>query len=202
MTAVGTASVVPDQVRAVLAVEATAPAVGDALRAASDGVARLAAVLDAAGVAATDRQTTGLQVHPGYDHATGQPSGHTATYGLSVLVRDLDAAGRLVQDAAEQVGDLLRVQGFGLSVRDAQPVEEQARRTAVQACRRSAEQVAAAAGAQLGALLQLVEGGGAQGVVEHVLRSSRASAGGGLPVEAGQGQVAVAVTGVWQLTVP
>ena len=105
VTAVGSAPVVPDQVRVSLAVEATASAVGDALRAASDGVSRLGAVLDAAGVGAHDRQTTGLQVHPGYDHVTNQPSGHTASYGLSALVRDLDAAGRLVQAAAEQVGD-------------------------------------------------------------------------------------------------
>jgi uncharacterized protein YggE len=65
---------------------------------------------------------------------------------LAVVVRDLAAAGRLVQAAAEKVGDLLRVHGFGLSVRDPEPAQRKPGARAVLACRAQAEQVAEAAG--------------------------------------------------------
>lgn len=192
-TAVGTAQVVPDQVRISLAVEAGAGAVGDALRAASEGVDRLIAVLDEAGVPAADRQTSGLGVQPAW--AEGGPSGHTASYGLSVVVRDLAAAGDLVQAAAGAVGDLLRVHGFGLSVRDPEPAQREARRTAVLACRAQAEQVAQAAGGELGDLLRLTEGAGSGGAPVYQALSARTA----LAVESGESSVAVLVTGVWQL---
>ncbi len=176
-----------------MAVEAADVAVGAALRAASDGVDRLLAVLDEAGVPAADRQTSGLGVQPAW---TGDgPSGHTASDGLAVVVRALAAAGLLVQAAAESVGDLLRVHGFGLSVRDPEPAEREARRSAVVACRSQAEQVAAAAGGELGELLRLTEGDGRSAV--HAMESMSARAG--LAVERGAHPVAVAVTGVWRI---
>lgn len=192
-TAVGTAHVVPDQVRIALAVEASADAVGAALRAASDGVDRLRAVLDEAGVPAADRQTSGLAVQPAWAH--DRPSGHTASYGLAVVVRDLAAAGLLVQSAAEGVGDLLRVHGFGLSVRDPEPAQREARRSAVLACRTQAEHIAAAAGGELGDLLRLTEGDGRSSAPMMEALSARAS----MAVEGGVSSVAVVVTGVWRL---
>ena len=109
VTATGSAQVVPDQVRIAVAVEATADTVGQALQQASAGVARLSAVLDDAGVPPGDRVTSGLGVQPAWDRAGDRPQGHTASYGLQLVVHDLDAAGRLVQTAAEQVGDVLPV---------------------------------------------------------------------------------------------
>lgn len=195
-TAVGTAQVVPDQVRITMAVEAGADAVGTALRVASDGVDRLLAVLDEAGVPAGDRQTSGLGVQPTWTN--DGPSGHTASYGLAVVVRDLAAAGALVQAAAASIGDLLRVHGFGLSVRDPAPSQRAARQAAVQACRDQAEQVAAAAGGELGDLLRLTEGAGPPGPHVVELMSARA----GMAVEGGVSSVAVVVTGVWRLRAP
>jgi hypothetical protein len=44
-----------------------------------------------------------------------------APAGIQAVVRDLAAAGLLVQAAAAKIGGLLRVHGFGLSVRDPEP---------------------------------------------------------------------------------
>jgi len=195
-TAVGTAQVVPDQVRIAMAVEAGAAAVADALRAASDGVDRLLTLLDEAGVPAADRQTSGLAVQQTW--AESGPSGHTASYGLAVVVRDLAAAGALVQAAAEGVGDLLRVHGFGLSVRDPEPAQREARQAAVRACRAQAEQLAGAAGGELGELLRLTEGVPRPGV-RLSQDWSEAAGSAGVSVEGGVSAVAVAVTGVWRL---
>lgn len=193
VTASGRAYAVPDQVVVGLQVEARAATVAEALRQGADAVERLQAVLDEAGV--EERRTTGLQVGPAWDPQGGRHDGHLAGYGLRVVVRDLDGAGRLVQACAERVGDLLGVTGFGLSVRDVAPYERTARAAAVVACRARAEQLAAAAGATLGPLVRLVEGDGGQ--QRAAVRMSLQS--GGAPVEPGQSEVVVAVTGTWRL---
>jgi uncharacterized protein YggE len=126
VTAAGHAWAVPDQVLVGLALQARADAVGNALRQASAAVDRLLQVLDDAEVGAADRRTSGLSVEPVWDHTTNREVGHIASYELRVVVRDLNAAGRLVERAAEQVGDELRVRHFSLSVSDPEPHEEAA----------------------------------------------------------------------------
>ena len=204
VTAVGRASQVPDQVAISLGVEVSSPTVGQSLREASAAVERLVALLDeidrdGAGVAEADRQTTGLSVQPDW-RGEKRPEGHIASYRLRLRVADLDGAGRLVQQAEEQVGDALRVHAFELAVADPRPVQEQARTAAVVACRRQAEQLARAAGVELGPLQLLSEGGGtgvARGFNLGYRASARASAD--LPIEAGELETVVAVTAVWQL---
>jgi uncharacterized protein YggE len=159
-------------------------------------------VLDAAGVPPADRQTSGLDVQPAWTGS--RQSGHTASYGLSVVVQDLASAGQLVQAAAEGIGDLLRVHGFGLAVRDPEPAKAQARSRAVQACRAQAEQLAAAAGGGLGELLRLTEGPGRSPQPGWQDRAEVMAVSGGpaVAVEGGVSSVAVVVTGVWRLVLP
>jgi uncharacterized protein YggE len=150
-------------------------------------------VLDEAGRPPADRQTSGLGVQPTW--GSDGPSGHTASYGLTVVVRDLAAAGLLVQAAAASVGDLLRVHGFGLSVRDPEPAQRAARAAAVRACRAQAEQLAAAARVRARGPAPADRG---RGTVR------RAGAGGlsaraGMSVEGGESSLAITVTGVWRL---
>ena len=197
VTAVGQAWATPDQVLVHLAVQGRAPAVADALRQASAAVQRLTEVLDELGVAEADRRTAGLNVEPVYDHTVNREAGHGAYYQLSVVVRDLELAGRLVERAAEQVGDALRVRQFALAVRDLLPHQELARTRAVQACRSQAEQVAAAAGMRLRDLVSLRTGGPG---VPHFQSLSLDLAGGGMPVQAGEHEVTVVVTGTWRLS--
>lgn len=195
----GRASCVPDQVSVGLGVEVTTQTVGQSLRDAATAVQQLLEVLDAAGPAGRDRQTSGLSVSPGWDPRTERQSGHTASYQLRLVVRDLDSAGRLVERASEAVGDRLRVHGFELSVADPLPQQEQARRAAVNSCRRQAEQLADAAGAVLGDLLGLEEGGRGEQVDRLVWLQGRKSRSAGTPIEAGELEVAVVVTGRWRL---
>lgn len=199
VTAVGRASQVPDQVAISLGVEVTSPTVGQSLREASAAVERLVSFLDQTGVTGADRQTTGLSVHPNWSGERNEPNGHTASYRLRLLVSDLDGAGRLVQDAEQQVGDALRVNGFELAVADPLPTKERARAAAVVACRAQAEQLAQAAGVGLGALQSLSEGPTAEAGHAGRQRFYRTASAGEMPVEAGELETVVAVTAVWQL---
>lgn len=195
VTAGGYAPNVPDQVVIALGVHVVDPSVGLAVGRASDAVAQLLAVLDSAGVSGQDRQTTGLSVQENYGPAG--PDGHAASYQLQIVVQDLAAAGQLIQTAADQVGDQLRVYNVALSVADAEPAEARARADAVRAAREQAEQLASAAGGQLGQLLELREGG--EGVrMAFMASSSRKSSG--MPMEPGRGiDSTVVVTTTWQL---
>lgn len=198
VTAVGRAWAVPDQVLVSLGVEARDTTVGAALRAASTHVDMLMATLDDAGIPGSDRRTSGLRVEPTWDRAGNRENGHSASYELRVVTRDLDAAGSLVERAAERVGDALRVRQFALSVRDLRPHQEQARTRAVQACRAEAEQMAAAGGVRLGELLSLRTGDGGGPRLESLSAASFSSAGA-MPVEPGEQEIAVVVTGTWRL---
>jgi uncharacterized protein YggE len=202
VTAAGHGWAVPDQVLVSLALQARAETVGDALRQAAAAVDRLLQVLGEAQVAPADRRTSGLSVEPVWDHTTNREAGHSASYDLRVVVRDLDAAGQLVERAAELVGDELRVRQFALSVSDPAPHEEAARRAAVVSCRAQAEQLASAAGVELGRLVSLRTGGHGVGDVLRSRRMSFSPTAGGPPVEAGEHEITVAVTGTWELAQP
>ena len=197
VTAVGRATCVPDQVHVRLAVEVLTLSVDASLRGAAAAVEQLLAVLEQAGVGPADRRTSGLSVEQHWVEDRSLPRPHAATYRLDVVVRDLDAAGLLVQRAGEQVGDALRVHGFDLGVADSSQQQEQARREAVAVCRARAQTLAEAAGAHLGPLVRLREGTGDHQLVLH--ESAASGRGGRMAVEGGTLEVAVAVTGVWQL---
>lgn len=194
MTAGGSASAVPDQVIAGLAVNIVDANVGSAVSRASQAVEALLGAVEAAGVPHSDRQTVGLSVQENYGH--DGPSGFLASYQLRVVVKDLAAAGQLVQSAADLVGDALRVHNVALGVADSGPYEAQARADAVRAARAQAEQLAAAAGAQLGKLLEVREGGDAPRMT-YLARA--ASKNQGMSIEGGSLDSVVVVTARWQL---
>lgn len=194
VTAGGHAPGVPDQVIVGLGVNVVDQNVGLAVGRASQAVDRLLAALDEAGVLASDRQTTGLSVQENYGH--GGPDGFVASYQLRVVVKDLADAGHLVQSAAEGVGDSLRVHNFALGVADSGPAEARARDEAVRAARLQAEQLAAAAGARLGQLLELREGGDVSRMT-YMAQSRSLSAG--MAIEGGTIDSVVVVTAKWQL---
>ncbi|MCW2778812.1 MAG: hypothetical protein JWN17_2537 [Frankiales bacterium] len=141
VTAVGRAQSVPDQVVVGLGVDVRDATIGLAVGGASEAVEQLLGVLDGAGVTPQDRQTTGLSVQE-HDGQNG-PEGFVASSQLQVVVRDLAAAGRLVQTAAERIEGLLRVFDVALDVGDPLPSEARAREQAVHAARAQAEQLAA-----------------------------------------------------------
>ncbi|MCW2605499.1 MAG: hypothetical protein JWO60_192 [Frankiales bacterium] len=194
VTAGGHAPAVPDQVVVGLGVNVVDANVGLAVSRASQAVEQLVSAVEQAGVPAADRQTVGLSVQENYG-ANG-PDGFIASYQLRVVVTDLVVAGQLVQSAAEQVGDALRVHNVALGVADREPAEATARAEAVRAARRHAEQLAAAAGAVLGRLLELREGGDVPHLAYTAQTRSRSA---GMPMEGGNIDSVVVVTATWQL---
>lgn len=156
---VGAVTGTPDLVLLTLGVETAAATPGEAMRAAASKAVVLDQVFANHGISELDRQTVHVSVQPVFDHNRQVVSHHQATYLFRVTVRDLAAAGEVVDQAADELlSDVLRVQHIAMSFADPEPMLSEARTRAVVAARRQAEQLAAAAGVGLGPLRLLSEG--------------------------------------------
>lgn len=200
VTGEGRVDAVPDLATISLGVTTEARTAAEAL---SANNAAMAAVLDrlgAAGVAERDLQTTGLSVNPvwsGYERTGGRPeiTGFQATNVLTVRVRALDRLGGILDAAVKDGANTLNGLSFGLAA--PQPALDEARARAVADARRKAEIIAGAAGARLGRIESITEGGGHS--PHPQLRGDSAMMAESVPVAQGEVSLTASVTVAWHL---
>jgi uncharacterized protein YggE len=132
-----------------------------------DAAAAQQAVIDslkANGVADEDIQTVQFSVYPQYDYTPTRPQGEIIGYVVSNVVtakvRDLDTTSEVIDEATLAGGNDAVVQGVAFTIDDPTELQEVARRDAVAQARRQAEQLADAAGVDLGKLVYVSESGG------------------------------------------
>lgn len=191
----GTASVSPDVVRLDLRIGHDAADVAAALGGASAGLTTAGRVVRAHGVADADIRTLGADVHQRFDR-DGQASGFTAQQRLRVTVRDIDAVGGILDDAAAELGNALLVDQVRLDVADRSEALVRARDAAFADARAKAEQYAALAGAALGAVTDVAEAAAVPfGPPMRAMREAAAA----MPVEAGDLELAATVMVGWRL---
>jgi uncharacterized protein YggE len=160
VTGVGRVTAPPDRLEVTIGVGSTADTTGEALRAASERSTALNALLVELGIAEADRQTVNISVQHIPDQSSPGGFRSHATLMLNVTLRDVAAAGRLLDQAAQVAGDQLQVHGLRWSVADPEPHLALARRAAVEAAADQARQLAEAAGVGLGPIRTIIEGGG------------------------------------------
>lgn len=189
VTAVGQAHGQPDSLTLSIGAEVTGPTVGEALSGLSGKLTNLLGYLGDQGISGQDIQTTWLSTYPLYNGSEGSVptiTGYQATVAVNVRVDDLDTAGTLVDGAGFVLGDALRLQGISWTIVDSDPLLATARTDAVERAQRQAEQIAEAAGLELGALRSVREDGNGISPV-----SDAAAGGGGFPVSPGSQPVTV-----------
>lgn len=201
----GRVSGTPDTLRATVGVEVVRSTVDEALSVANE---RAAAVIDAVigqGVAEKDIQTRDVSVRPRFAEPTedgGRPSieGYVASNLVEVKIRDVDAAGDVLQAVAEAGGDATRIRGVSFALEDNQQLLEAAREAAFQDARDKADQYAALADRELGRLVAISEQTTTPAPVEQ-FREGRAAeqALAAPPVQPGQQEVVVRVQARWSL---
>ena len=152
------------------------------------------------GVAERDIQTAGLNVQPQYSFPQNQPrqlTGYQASHQLTIAVRDLERLGAAI-DAAANAG-ANDIGGIGFGLKDPGAAEDAARLKAVAALRAKADLYARAAGYSVGRLINLSEGGGyAPGPVRPLPMMAMAKVAS-TPVEAGELDVRVEASAVYEL---
>jgi len=161
LAAYGEVQAAPDMAVISLGVTTQARTAGQAL---SDNAARMGqamAALKAAGIAAKDIRTTGLNLNPQYAYEQGQAprlTGYQATNQVTVTVRDLARLGAAV-DATVSAG-ANQVNGISFGLTDATAAENAARESAVRALQAKADLYARATGYRVSRLVSLSEGAG------------------------------------------
>lgn len=195
----------PDVCRARLAVTALRSGVAAALEDSERAVRRVRDALAANGVAPRDAPTGTVSVSAEEDWS-GQRRrllGYRAEHALSVALRDLAAAGRVLGEAVAAGGDDVRLLGLEFALEDDTAVRAQARELAWRDAERTARQLAELAGRELGGVRRVEVLGGQSSFPPGPRRyaAMAADAGGGAEIglEPGQVGVRVALAVVWEL---
>lgn len=194
VTGTGVVAVVPDSAVVRLAALARGSGVAEAYAAMTAAAASVVAV---AHRHTEERRvaSTGISVWPARDHE-GREAGYEARHSYAIACADLAAAGALLGELADEVGDSLAVDGVALEVTEDHGAGDRAREAAFHDARERAAQLARIAGAGLGAVRTIVEGD-ARGGPSPMPRMALARASGGL--EPGETTVSTTVTVVWEL---
>jgi uncharacterized protein YggE len=197
-TATGKVEGVPDTLTITLGVSSRADTAAAALLQNSDRATRVIAALKAAGVAAEDLQTTELSLNPSYDR-NGRIQNYVVSNMVTAKVHDVLNAGKVVDAAAAQAGDDIRVQGVVLSIEDTGKLVAEARTKAVERARTQAGQLAKAADVGLGEVKKITE---RRADLPYAMERSFAADSGAAtsaPIEPGTQELSVDVTVVFAI---
>ncbi len=202
LSAYGEAKIAPDMATIDLGVETTAPTAAAAMRANAERMARVVAALKSAGIEGRDLQTSNLSLSPQYSYEQNRPArltGYQAANQLTVTVRDLTRLGAAADAVVGAGANTISSIAFGL----ANPVsaENTARIAAVKALEDKASLYAQAVGYHIVRLVNLSEGGGYAPSPPRpmAMMAMRSEAGPPTPVEAGELNVRIDITGVFEL---
>ncbi|WP_426244179.1 SIMPL domain-containing protein [Nocardioides sp. LHG3406-4] len=195
VTGHGSAPAVPDSAVVRVAAVRRAAGVAEAFAAVSASVERIGEV--------ARRHTEphriasqGLNVWTWHDNQ-GEARGFEARHGLAIGCPDLTAAGSLLTDLAQEIGDALQLDGVTLEVSDPAAAQGRAREAAYADARERAAQLAALSDATLGAVQQVVEGGGARPMETGEL--ARAASTSTARIEPGETRIGAGVTVTFEL---
>jgi uncharacterized protein YggE len=197
ITVVGTGEVrgTPDVADLVLGVSGRGATAAEVMRTIGERAQRVIDALREAGVAEEDVQTNTLWVHPVLDDQN-RVDGYEATNTVTARIRDLGAAGSVIDSAAERAGDNIVVQGITFSIDDDSELLANARTKATRRARAQAEQLASGAGVEVGDVKSIAE---ATSSVPLAYAADAAREAASTPVEPGSATLSVSATVVFTI---
>lgn len=204
LSAYGETRVAPDKATINLGVVTEAPTAAAALAANNDKMNAVIATLRKAGIAEKDIQTSGLNLNAQYDYVQNEPPklrGYQASNQVTITVNDLAKLGVAV-DATVKAG-VNQVNGISFGLKDPTAAENAARQEAIKALAAKADLYAKATGHRVSRLVNLSEGGGytpAPPPVPMMAYARMEKADGGAPISAGELNVRVDITGLYELS--
>lgn len=201
----GEGTVAPDLAILTLSVMREAPTAREALDANTKAMSDVIAAMKEAGIADRDLQTAGIQIQPRYNY-TNKPDGsqeavlaaYQVSNTLTVRVRDMARTGEII-DRAVTLGVN---QGGSVTFANADPskVVAQARTRAVEDAVAKARTLAAAAGVELGRVLEISDQAGEPAPLPITAKAfDREASPAPVPVEAGENSYRVSVTVTFEL---
>jgi hypothetical protein len=202
ITGTGKVKYRPDVAYIGLGVSAEADTAAEAWKKQGEIVGRLFALLRKLGIDEKDMKTTGVNLSPRYLRVENEPPqliGYTATYNLTVSVRQLDLMGKVLDGAVESGANQNVSISFGCG--DPEKMLDEARAAAIADARKRAELYAKGAGCALARVKTITEGSGSpwrRHQFDLAMPASREAAKA-LTVAAGEQELSVQVTVTWAL---
>lgn len=189
---------VPDVLTMTLGVTSRGRTVGEALDRNTAAASKVMEVLTDGGVDKKDIQTSSFSIGPTYDDHSGDLNGYQVSNQVTVRLRELAKAGGLIDKAAGAGGDDVVMQGVSFGFDDASDLVAQARAEAVKRARSQAEQLARAAGVELGEVRTITESSMDVGPVITPEAATKSQADS-VPISPGSEEVAVQVSIVYAI---
>ncbi len=188
----GEAAGPPDMLTIATRVSVSRPSVADAVGDAASAATRLRQAAAGAGVAPADVFTTGYALEPEHDPDDHRRIiGYRAEHSVTVVVRDLDRAGEVLDAASTSSGDDVRVGGLAFDISDKSGLAATARRLAWEDALSRAEQLAGHAGLTLGPATDIDEAVAAAGPLPRMAMAAMEMHS---PIAAGDQTVTVSIT--------
>jgi uncharacterized protein YggE len=198
VSAAGQVAAEPDQARVASGVTTEAATANEALAANTQAMSKVIAGLKASGIEANDIQTTSFRVEPRYtrpkEGEAPRIDGYRVTNQVEVLARNLDRLGEILDQLASSGAN--EMAGLTFEVSRAETLRDEARKEAVANALRRAKLYAAAAGAEVGDVLVIQEGGEMGPRPMPMARAMKAEA---VPIERGTEMLEATVTVTWAL---
>jgi hypothetical protein len=198
VTGAGQASGPRDECVLTVGAEVRRPGAAAALAACTEVVRRMRAVFDAAGLPESALATSSVSLNPVYDQYP-TVAGFQAGLQLTATTEDLATVGGLLADLVTAGGDEARVHEVTFRHRDPAALVARAREAAWADALARASQLAALAGRELGEVVLIDEAGAHPHPPGPLRAMAAADAGGGVPLDAGEGSVLVSLTVGWAL---
>ena len=171
-----------------------------AMRQNAEQMNRVLAAVKAAGVAAKDVQTSGINLNPQYRYEENQPpriTGYQANNTVNVKLRDVAKMGKVLDALVASGANQINGPSFGIE--DPEPLYDQARLDALRAARARAETYARALGVGVRRIVSINEGGGAFPSPMPRMAMIKAEAYDSTPVAPGESSVSVSLDVVFEL---
>ena len=161
-------------------------------------MATLEQSLEASGVLLKDMQTSYLNLSAN-TNSKGKVRNFTAEDDLTVTMTNLANLGAALDAAVTATGNGVTLGGISFSISNQSALLAAARAQAMQAASTEATQVAAGAGLALGPVVSITDQENAGQYVYYNQLNASPAASGAVPVQAGQQQISVQVSVVYDL---
>ena len=201
----GTVSVQPDTARLNLGILATDKTSTEAQRQVAVDMSSLLGILKESGVHDKDIKTANINIRPvaeyDRDHNYVGVSGYEVSSSLTVIVRDLESVGKILDSAVAHGANT--VHGVDFYIDDPIPAASEARKLAVKHARASADQLAEAAGLFVTGVFAISEGyAPSPRALEYGggnVRMMASSADASMPISSGEIDVSVQIQAVFEI---
>lgn len=195
----GTVQVIPDIANVSAGVQANADSAVEAMDTIGTKSQALVDTLKAVGIAEDDIQTSGLNLWPTFGNDGQTVTGYQASTNVSVTIREVDRVGEVLDALKGFVGEELTLGGISFSYDDPEAVLGEARTAAIENAKARAEQFAAAAGAEVGEILRIIEASVPTPIFAREAAADMAQAAPSVAIEPGSQDLAVDVTVVFAM---